>query len=378
MIKELKLIKKEYANPRRTIIKDEITEIKLDMKAIIKEEEAIVLVTNEGYIKRVSKRVYEANNNEDPTLKPGDYITNIFDVTTLDNILIFTDLGNYLFIPVHILSETKWKELGKHVNNIIGGISSDEKVIASIVLDNPDNEITLFTKNGLVKRTLLKDFIVSRYSKAMTAFKLKGNDKLVSVKRSNDKSLFITESGKYLNINTDEISVVGVKASGVKGINITDDKLISAITYNNDDEYICVVTNKKTAKRIKISDLELHTRAKKGSNIIKKVKSTDYKIISAFKTCTKDNITLVNEEQLETIKNSDIAIMDLLSTGSTISKKNIKDAFNLVEIEDYTKKEKKTKKEDVNEETTDNKEVVKDVKEPVQTSLDDFYQDFKL
>ena len=388
MIQELKLIKKEYANPRRTIIKDEVTEIKLDMKAMIKEEEAVVLVTNEGYIKRVSKRVYESNNNEDPTLKPGDYITNMFNVSTLDNILIFTNLGNYLFVPVHILSETKWKELGKHVNNIIGGISSEEKVISSIVLDNPDNEITLFTKNGLVKRTLLKDFIVSRYSKAMTAFKLKGNDELVSVQRSNDKSLFITESGKYLNINSDEISVVGVKASGVKGISITDDKLVAGITYDSNDEYITVVTNKKTAKRIKISDLELHTRAKKGSNIMKKVKSNDYKVIKAFKLNSKDNVTLVNNEDLEIIKSSDIAIMDLLSTGSTISKKNILDSFTTVELENYTSKNKKEVKEEIKQEEiqkdstiVEKPEIVeekKEYKEPVQTSLDDFYQDFKL
>ena len=385
MIKELKLIKKEYATPRRTTIKDEVTEIKLDMKAMIKEEDAIILVTNEGYIKRVSKRVYDANNAEEPTLKPGDYITNIFNVSTLDNILIFTDLGNYLFIPVHILNETKWKELGKHVNNIIGGISPDEKVISSIVLDNPDNEITLFTKNGLVKRTVLKDFIVSRYSKAMTAFKLKGNDKLVSVKRSNDKTLFITEAGKYLNINTNEISVVGVKASGVKGISVSDDKLVSGITYNQNDEYITVITDKKTAKRVKLSDLELHTRAKKGSNIMKKVKSNDYKVINAFKSTVKDNILLVNSSEVEVIKNSDIAIMDLLSTGSTITKKGVVSAIIMPELEDFTKKAKKEIKEDTLTEVIEEEkeaatapEVKEEVKEPVQTSLDDFYQDFKL
>ena len=282
MIKELKLIKKEYGNERRTTIKDEITEIKLDMKAMIKEEDVIVVVTNEGYIKRVSKKAYSANNGEDPTLKPGDYVTKILNVSTLDNILMFTNLGNYLFIPVHILQETKWKELGKHVNNIIGGIESDERIISTIVLDNPNNEITLFTKNGLVKRSILKDFIVSRYSKAMTAFKLKDNDELVSVERKDNKSLFITEGGKYLNINTDEISTVGPKASGVKGINVSDDKLVVGLSYNDNQEYLTIVTDKKTAKRIKISDLELHSRAKIGSNIMKKVKSTDYKIINEY------------------------------------------------------------------------------------------------
>ena len=379
MVQELKAIKKEYANPRRTQIKDEITEIKLDMKAMIKEEDVIVLITNEGYIKRVSKKVYAANTEEQPMLKPGDYITNLFSLSTLDNILIFTNLGNYMFIPVHILQETKWKELGKHVNNIIGGLSPDEKVIGSIVLDNKDDEITLFTKNGLVKRTKLEDFIVSRYSKAMTAFKLKDNDELVSVVKNKEKTLFITESGKYLNINSDEISTVGPKAAGVKGINIVDDILVSGITYNNDDEYITIVTNKKTAKRVKITDLETHTRAKKGSNIMKKVKSNDYKILNAFVTNSKDNISLNIDGEIISIKASDITIMDLLSTGSSISKKNIMSAFIEVELQDYKiKKDKEVKKEENISQDNTKKEEIEDKKEPVQTSLDDFYQDFKL
>ncbi len=375
MVQELKQIKKEYANPRRTEIKDEITEIKLDMKAMIKEEDAIVLITNEGYIKRVSKKVYAANNEELPMLKPGDYITNIFSLSTLDNILIFTNLGNYMFIPVHILQETKWKELGKHVNNIIGGLSPEEKIISSIILDNKDEEITLFTKNGLVKKTKLEDFIVSRYSKAMTAFKLKDNDELISVQRNKQKSLFISESGKYLNINSDEISTVGPKASGIKGINLSDDILISGLTYNSDDEYITIVTNKKTAKRIKISDLELHTRAKKGSNIMKKVKSNDYKVLNAFITNSKDNISLNIDGEIQNIKASDIAIMDLLSTGSSITKKTIICAFTQVELIDYKNKTKKDNQEKQEELVEEKKEIIK---EPVQTSLDDFYQDFKL
>ena len=379
MIKELKLIKKEYGNERRTTIKDEITEIKLDMKAMIKEEDVVVIVTNEGYVKRVSKKAYASNNGELPTLKPGDYITNILNVSTLDNVLIFTNLGNYLFIPVHILQETKWKELGKHVNNIIGGLESDEKVISTIVLDDPNKEITLFTKNGLVKRSILNDYIVSRYSKAMTAFKLKDKDELVSVVLSDKKSLFITESGKYLNILTDEISVVGPKAAGVKGINITDDNLISGLSYNEEMEYVTIVTDKKTAKRVKISDLELHTRAKKGSNIMKKVKSTDYKIINAFITNSKDEISLNVDGTIDNIKASDIAIMDLVSTGSTISKKNIANAFITPSLQDFTRKEKS--KEKVNEITTEDNKTLESKEEQAefhQTSLDDFYQDFKL
>ena len=341
------------------------------MKAMIKEEDVVVITTNEGYIKRLSKKAYLANENEEMTLKPGDYIKNIFNVSTLNNILMFTNLGNYLFIPVHILQDSKYKELGKHVNNIISGLSSDEKIIASLVLDDEESDITLFTKNGNVKRCKLKDFIVSRYSKAMTAFKLKDDDEVINVIRTKDKTLFVSESGKYLNISSDEISIVGPRASGVKGISLTNDKVISGISYD-DSEYITIITNKKTAKRVKITDLELHNRAKKGSNIIKKVKSTDYKVLNAFDSNSKDNIVLNIDGNLNIIKNSDISIMDLSSTGSTISKKDIICAFKEVEKEEYKIKKEKVKEEIKKEEVKEDKE------EFHQTSLDDFYPDFKL
>ena len=379
MIQELKQIKKEYGNPRRTIIKDEVTEIKLDMKAMIKEEDVVVFVTNDGYLKRVSKKAYAANEGEMPTLKPGDYVTQIFNVSTLDNILIFTNLGNYLFIPVHILQDSKYKEIGKHVNNIISGLSSDEKVVNAIVLDDETNDLTLFTKNGLVKRTQLSEFVVTRYSKAMLAFKLKDKDEVISVKRTRPNTLFVTKSGKYLNIKSDEISVVGARASGVKGIGLTDDEVVCGLPYDDTKEYLTVVTNKHTAKRVKLSDLELHNRAKKGSNLIKKVKSNDYQILTCLLTNSKDNLSLIVDGEVSNIKNSDISIMDLNSTGSVISKKNVTDAILEVELQD----KKVTKK--VNTEVEEKKEEVKkeEVKEEkkeefVQTSLDDFYQDFKL
>ena len=381
MITELKLIKKEYGNPRRTIIKDEVTEIKLDMKAMIKEEDVVVFVTNDGYLKRVSKKAYAANEGEMPTLKPGDFVTQIFNVSTLDNILIFTNLGNYLFIPVHILQDSKYKEIGKHVNNIISGLSSDEKVVNAIVLDDETKEVTMFTKNGLVKRTMLSEFVVTRYSKAMLAFKLKDKDEVISVKRTRPNTLFVTRSGKYLNIKSDEISVVGARASGVKGIGLSDDEVVCGLPYDESKEYITVVTNKKTAKRVKISDLELHTRAKKGSNIIKKVKSNDYQILTVLLTNSKDNISLVVDGEIENIKNSDVSIMDLNSTGSTITKKNISDAILEVELQDkkITKKVNEAIEEKVQEEIKKEEKKEEEKQEEFhQTSLDDFYQDFKL
>ena len=369
---ELKKIKSEYAIPRKTIIEDEITEIKLDEKDLVTKENVVVTITNEGYIKKTSIKSYQASNGEEPMLKPGDYVTNMFEVTTLDNILVFTNLGQYLFIPVHIINDAKWKELGKHVNNLIGGMAPEERIVAAIVLDNKNDEVTSFTKNGLIKRTKLSDFIVSRYSKAMTSFKLKDNDEVINVERTKPKALFITENGRYLNFDTDSVGLVGPKAAGVKGISLSDDIVVSAYTYNKDAEYLTIFTNNKTSKRVKISELELHTRAKKGSNIMKKVKSFDYKILIVLITNSRDNIILNVDGDLKMIKGSDIPIMDLSSTGSNIAKSNILNAFVPATYETYKETDDIQEKEEIQEDVQEEK------KEIEQTSLDDFYQDFKL
>ena len=359
---ELKKIKNEYAKPRKTKIVDEISEIKIDTSALISKENVMVVITNEGYIKKVSLKSYASSNGEDTTLKPGDYVTHLYEVNSLDTILIFTNKGQYIYAPVHSIFEAKWKDLGKHINNLVAGLSEDEKIVNCFVLNDKEELITFFTKNGLVKQSVLKDFIVTRYSKAMMAIKLKDDDELISVTKSNRLALLISNNGNYLNILNKDIPIVGPKASGVKGIILKDDKLIFGDTYNNQDkEYLVLFTNNKTAKRIKLNELEIHTRAKKGSSLIKKVKSFDYKINYSLLTNSKDEINIICDNELNVLRDSDIPIMDFKSTGSNISKYLIDNVFIPTKLESYLKKE-----------------IPRDISnEPVQSSLDDFYEEFK-
>ena len=371
---ELKAIKKEYGNERRTEIRDEVTEIKLDMKSMIPKENTIVVVTNEGYIKKVSLKSYNSSNNEETTLKPGDYIIGLYELSTLDNIILFTNKGRYLFIPVHAIPDVKWKELGKHVNSVVM-ISPDEKIVSSLVLENKDDIIILATKNGLIKKSKLEDFIVSRYSKPITAIKLKEDDELVSVVKDNEEVVLVTKNGYYLKYESQEIPVVGPKAAGVKGINLKDDELVSASSLSSSDEYLNIFTNNKTAKRIKISELTNLSRAKKGSMLIKKVKSSVYYIINAFVTNSRDIICTKSDSEIREIKNSDISIMDLASTGSNISKYNIEEVFIKTEKKSYLNKK--------NNEPVDSKEdkepvAEEKVEEVKEFTMDDFLDDFKL
>ena len=385
---ELKKIKKDYPMPRRTEIVDEIVDIKLDTTDLITKENVMVALSNEGYIKRVSMKSYTSSNGDETTLKPGDYLKYLFEVSTLDNLVIFTNLGQYLYVPVHTIFEGKWKDLGKHINNLVTGLSESEYIVGAFILKNPDEKITFVTKNGLVKQSILKDFVVSRYSKAMLAFKLKDNDEVIAVNQSKPRTVLISEAGYYVNIDTEEIPVVGARASGVRGMNLKDDVLAAGLSLDS-SEYLSIFTNNKTAKRVKVSELETHNRAKKGSTLIKKVKSFDYKIIKALLTDGKDELFLKCDNEITKIKNTDISILDLKSTGGTISRYKIDDVFTSTVV-DSSLKNNKDANEEVKtlEENTD--KVVEEMQESEieekkeekpkeeQVSLNDFFDEFKI
>ena len=373
--KELLEIKKEYAFERKTLIEDEISEIKIDTEAMIQKEDVIVVVTNEGYVKRVSKKSYSSSNLEDITLKENDYIIGLYEMNTLDTLLLFTDKGNYLYVPVYVVPDLKWKELGKHISNLVT-IKDDEKIIHSIPVKDFDKKsvITLFTKNGMIKRTELSEFKVSRYSKPITCIKLKDDDLVVSVSDNNYNNIFIsTKNGYGLWYKTNEVSTVGLKASGVKAIKLdNDDLVVTGEIFDENSDYLTVFTDKMTAKRIKISELEISSRARKGLMIVRYVKTNPHLILKTFITSSKDKFGIINIKELFTLKNSEININDRYSTGSLISKQRIIDVFKLKELENYDEEI------EILEEIPDKKEVsLKEIDDEILT-IDDFLDDFNI
>ncbi|MDD5865851.1 MAG: DNA topoisomerase IV subunit A [bacterium] len=346
MKSELKNVKKEYSTPRKTVIKDEITEIKFDLKEMIPSENVVIVITNDGYVKKVPIKSYKAATDE-TTLKPGDYVKNIFEVNTRNHLLLFTTLGNYLFIPAYQINECKWKDLGKHINNIVM-LSENEKIIDSFIYDK-DSYLVLTTKQGMIKKVIMSDYEVSRCSKPMTAIKLKNNDELVSVKLDKNNTLIVTNNNYYLMFSSDEIPVVGAKASGVKAINLSNDYVVSSNQVDETKEYLNIFTNFNTAKRVKINELNKFTRNKKGSQIIKKNKTKDYKTISAYITDSKSiNVVKTDSDVIE-IKNSDIKLMDTNSFGSNYTNLkvlNVSEKYEIIKgkedkIEEPEKKEEK-------------------------------------
>ena len=356
IIDELKRIKEDYGIERKTEIREEITEIKIDTTDMIAKEDVIVLVTKEGYVKRVSKRSYTSTDGV-PVLKDSDYVIGMYELNTMDTILLFTDLGNYLYIPVYELPDLKWKDLGKHVSNIIK-INEGENIITSIPVTNFNNSyITLFTRDGMIKRCLLSDFKVSRYNKPITCIKLKDDDRLISVSNKVGKEVFITTHLGYgLRYDINEVPVIGVRGSGVKAINLTNDFVVSGCIIN-DEDYITILTTKSTGKRVKLSEFEKTSRARRGSLVVRNVKTNPYYILNTFVVSNKTSLGLKYKEDIEYIKLTDLPIVDRNSTGTVLSKMHLLDSFVVREL---------ISNEDVEEEIKEEQEFFA----PEQISLD--------
>ncbi len=388
---ELRSIKKEFATPRRTIIKDEITEIKIDELSMIPKEDFIVSVSKSGYIKKLSIKVYNSNNETDYVLKEKDYLIGLYKINNIDTIILITNLGNYCYLPVRDITECKYKDIGKHISSYIP-LSEGETIIASFGIKNFDSRtITLFSKDGFVKQTELSNLPVTRYSKPMTIFKLKDNDEVVSASINDGVVYIVTENGFALKFNKEEIPVVGLKTSGVKGIKLVSDNVVSAFVTNENHEYITIFTDKNTAKRIKLEEIDYSKRSLKGDNILHSPKSKKYKITECYAGSSKTNYGLIREET-ETIKSSEINIMDKSSTGSTISKKDLTDVFkearlkviddvlpNISEHEESSSVETPKKEEKTQELKEEPKEDKKQEEQVYETlTMSDFFDEFKI
>ena len=329
MKKELQNINKDYPTPRLTDIKEEITEIKIDEADMIPKEDVVVAITKDGYIKRTSFRSFGSSNIDDMILKENDYLIGLYEMNTTDTILVFTSGGNYLHIPVHIIPDLKWKDMPKHVSNVIE-IPGEEQIIGAIPAYDfkTDKNVIITTREGMIKRSKLKDFRLQRYNKATSCMKLKDGDQVISALVEDYDTVFLTTNTGYgLSFKTEEIPLVGVKASGVKAMKLKDDYLVSCNNFSyNSHEYIAIITTNGTGKRVRLSEFELSTRTRRGIQVLREVKTNPYIVLKTFITDSKNHLGLRNGK-IVNIKLTELPIADRYSTGTQVTKQKLNDAF---------------------------------------------------
>ena len=286
IIEELLHTKEIIDTPRLTQIEEEISELEVKTEDVITKEDVMLLITHDGYLKRISMRAFGTlGEGEQTKLKDGDVLTDIYSVTTVDVLLQFTNLGNYIFLPIHKIPESKHKDLGYHVSTLIS-MEPNEKVIFSFPVADFDEEkyVLLATKSGLIKRMKLSSLKVNRYSKTLMATKLRDGDEVVSVDVINGENaeVVIATNDGYMNrYDAKEISIIEPSSFGVKSIELKSrpkDFVVGA-KYVTEKDIILLLTNRGNIKRMRPDEILKGKKNHVGKMYLKVVKSNMHNAI---------------------------------------------------------------------------------------------------
>ncbi|PTK58210.1 DNA topoisomerase IV subunit A [Staphylococcus nepalensis] len=319
---ELNEIKNKYKQKRLSSIEAEISEIKIDKEVMVPSENVMVSITKHGYIKRTSLRSFNASGVEELGVKDGDMMLKYQEANTLDTALVFTNKGRYLYIPVHKLSEIKWKDLGQHVSQIVP-IDEDEHVIDAFCESDfkPEAFYILATRNGMIKKSNVSMFKTSRYNKPLVSMKLKGDDEIIDVMRIEDAQILtaITYKGMSLTYNSDELSDTGLRAAGVKSINLKDEDYVVLTQVINERSSILMATQRGSLKRIGFKVLQQAKRAQRGITLLKELKKLPHRIVAAHIIHSDDTTYTITSKRHEESGNiKDIHLSEQYTNGSFI------------------------------------------------------------
>jgi len=327
--KELREIKKKYTTPRLTEIEAEIQEIKIETQVLVAQEEVVVTVTRDGYVKRSSLRSYGASKPEEIGMKEGDSLLYSNQMNTLDHLLLVTNKGNTIYRPVHELPDLKWKDLGEHISQTVMTLAQDEMIIGVFAYKeiDPLKNFVLISKNGMIKQTRMTEFEPWRTYKTrpMTIMKLKDeSDELVNVfltDQTEEMDVFLVSHLAFgLRYPLNEVPVVGPKAAGVKAMNLkADDYLINGLlVYSEGDTPIVLITQRGAAKRMLAQEINQLGRAKRGLMVLRELKKNPHRVVY-MGSGENQQLLVTNQkgQSFEVITNQ-IPINDRTSNGSFI------------------------------------------------------------
>lgn len=291
--KELMEIHDKHGINRRSIIQDEVEELKVNLEVMINSEDVLVSLSNDGYIKRTSMMSFNRSGGErnGSGAKEDDYIRDVINVNTLDSLLVFTQRGQYFLLPVHQIPDFKWKETGKAIVNIIP-MTREDRIITMIPVRNFEEEqadLIFVTKRGQVKRTEIKEYATKR-SGAVAACKLGDGDEVISVTRAGQARdlMLITKDGMSIRFRAEEVNPMGRVAAGVRGIQLVGDDEVAVVLWVDGEEgQLMVITDLGYAKRTSLLQYQTQSRGGKGLSTFefkegKRSKPNGNRIIGAF------------------------------------------------------------------------------------------------
>lgn len=318
IIQECNEVKKEFATQRLTKIEAEIEEIVIDKVSMVANEQVMFTISQDGYAKKVSMRSYQASNDAMTGLKEGDRLVAAGEVNTLDHIVFFTTMGTYGYLPVYEADEGKWKDIGTHLNNVLK-ISGDEKITNAYVVEKFATQAYIITvsANGMIKKSALGDYEVTRNNKTMANMKLSDNDHTIAslLAYDGDEVLLCTRNGFMSRYPISLLPTTAPKSKGVKAMNLVQDAIVDAAVYHGDASQLLVISDQGAMKRIKLADIDVTGRPVKGNMICKKVKSKPYQI-RYIKVGEMNTEFVLATDEYRNIAMKDITLMSKEATFS--------------------------------------------------------------
>lgn len=305
MKKELREVKKQFGNPRLSELQDQAEAIEIDTASLIVEEETFVSVTKAGYIKRTSPRSFNASTLEEMGKRDDDQLIFLQNAKTTQHLLLFTNLGNVIYRPVHELTDIRWKDIGEHLSQTLMNFDTNEEIIYAELVENFE-EGTYFavTKFGQIKRVERKEFTPWRTykSKSTKYAKLKDTDDVVITVSPVvlDDIMLITEKGYALRFNIEEVPIIGAKAAGVKAVNLKDEDVVAAAFISNTSS-VYLLTQRGSLKRMATEEIPVTSRAKRGLQVLRELKSKPHRVFAAGPVLTDqsdfDLFSIANEDE---------------------------------------------------------------------------------
>ena len=297
---EMLEIKNKYSDERRTVIDTTTLEF-IEDESLIPNENVLLTITKNGYIKRLTNDTYKTQNRggvgvKGITTNDSDFVDQILTMNTHDYVLFFTNKGKVYRLKGYEIPEFSRTAKGLPIINLLA-VEKGENINAIIKVekDNNDKYLVFATKNGIIKRSLLEDFNNIRQS-GKIAITLKDNDELIAVHKSDGrgKVLMCSSMGRMVRFDENYIRVMGRTAAGVQGITLVNDVCIGMEICSDSDNMV-MVTENGYGKKTEVSEFR---ETKKGSKGVKALNITDKngKII-AFKIINGDNdILIVTDE----------------------------------------------------------------------------------
>ena len=282
---ELQMIAKKYASPRKTEIQAKIASLKIETEVLVAQEDVIVQISREGYVKRSSLRSFNASDANDNGLREDDEPVLQTTVNTLDHLFIFTN--NVIYRPVHEITEARFKDTGEHLSQTVG-LDADERVIFAKVfksLDEPGNFV-FATKEGFIKQTALVDLKPGRTYKSRSSryITLKTpTDEVISLyyTTENKQLVCVSYNGYGLRYDLAEVPTTGARAAGVKCMDLRDDTLV-AVLLADEQSALGLLTTRGSFKKMKVTEIPLTSRARRGVQILRELKSKPHRVFTAF------------------------------------------------------------------------------------------------